>query len=512
MDDMFLCVVLALLFLLLALNFCLRKCMQYRNLPPSPPALPIIGHLHLVNLPLHRSLDALSLKYGPIISLRFGSRRVMVISSPSAVEECLTTNDIVFANRPPLTIQKYVGYNNTTLATASYGDHWRNLRRISSLEVFSSSRLNAFKDIRRDEIKIFLKKLYSVSSHDFAKVELKPMLTELTFNIIMRMVAGKRYYGEEVAGKDKAEAEQFREMIAEVFAYAGASYLGDFLPFLKWIDYQGFVKRMMRLAKRTDRFLQNLIDEHRRDDKTRPERRKDTMIGHLISMQESQPEYYTDEVIKGLVLDIVFGGTESSAVTLEWAMSNLLNHPQVLEKGKDELDSHIGEESLMDESDISKLPYLQNIITETMRLHPAGPLLIPHLSSQECSVGGYHVEADTMLLVNVWAIHRDPEFWEDASEFKPERFESNAGQGSEAYKYLPFGLGRRSCPGMGLANRVVGFALGSMIQCFEWKRVSDQEIEMSEGRGLTMPKAEPLEALCKARNNMKNVLSSSFQS
>ncbi|KAJ9145890.1 hypothetical protein P3X46_028218 [Hevea brasiliensis] len=510
MEYMFFCLVSALPFLLLVLNFWLRTSTQHRNLPPSPPALPIIGHLHLVNLPLHRSLHTLSHKYGPIISLRFGSCRVMVVSSPSAVEECFTTNDIVFANRPPFTLSKYVSYNNTTLATAPYGDHWRNLRRISTLEVFSSTRLNVFTGIRRDEIKIFLNKLYSVSSHDFAKVELKPMLMELTFNIIMRMVAGKRYYGEEVTGMNKAEAEQFREMMTEIFEYAGASYVGDFLPFLQWIDYQGFLKKAMRLGKRTDRILQNLIDEHRCDGKAGSDRRDNTMIGHLLSLQESQPEYYADEIIKGLVLDILFGGTETSAVTLEWAMSNLLNHPEVLEKAKKELDLQIGEEHFMEESDLSKLPYLQNIIAETLRLHPAGPLLIPHLSSRECSVGGYHVEPNTMLLVNVWAIHRDSEFWDDANEFKPERFESRTGQGSEAYKFLPFGSGRRSCPGVGLGNRVVGFCLGSMIHCFDWKRVSDKEIDMSEGIGLTMPKAEPLEAMCKAHNIMKNVLSSSL--
>ncbi|KAF2290802.1 hypothetical protein GH714_015521 [Hevea brasiliensis] len=430
----------------------------------------------------------------------------MVVSSPSAVEECFTANDIVFANRPPLTLGKYISYNCTTLSSASYGDHWRNLRRISTLDVFSSNRLNVFTGIRRDEIKIFLNKLYSFSSHDFAKVELKPMLMELTFNIIMRMVAGKRYNGEEVTGKDKAEAKQFREMMKEIFEYAGASYLGDFLPFLQWFDYQGFLNRVVRLGKRTDRFLQDLIDEHRRDDKASSESRNNTMISHLLCLQESQPEYYTDEIIKGLILDIVLAGTESSAGTLEWAMSNLLNHPEVLEKAKNELDLQIGEESMMDESDLSKLPYVQNIITETLRLHPPGPLLLPHLSSQECSVGGYHVEPNTWLLVNVWAIHRDPEFWDDAIEFKPERFES-PGQGSETYKFIPFGLGRRSCPGMGLANRVIGFCLGSMIHCFEWKRASDQEIDMSEGTGLSMPKAEPLEAVCRARNIMRNVLS-----
>ncbi|EEF37434.1 cytochrome P450, putative [Ricinus communis] len=308
----------------------------------------------------------------------------------------------------------------------------------------------------------------------------------------MRMVTGKRYGGNEGEGT----ARQFREMIREIFKYAEASYPGDFLPILQWIDYQGYLKKVKELGKRCDDFLQVLIDGHRNSDKG-----SKTMISHLLSLQESEPEYYSDEIIKGLILDIVFGGTESSALTIEWAMANLLNNPQVLQKAKNELDIQIGNATLMDELDLSKLPYLQNIISETVRLYPVGPLLLPHFSNNDCTLEGYNVPKNTILFVNSWAIQRDPKLWDDAEEFKPERFECG-GQDDQAYNYrfMLFGLGRRACPGMGLANRVVGFALGSMIQCFEWKRVSDIEIDMIEGTGLAMPKAEPLVAMSKARD------------
>ncbi|PON46381.1 Cytochrome P450, E-class, group I [Trema orientale] len=188
-------------------------------------------------------------------------------------------------------------------------------------------------------------------------------------------------------------------------------------------------------------------------------------------------------------------------------MSNLLNHPRVLKKARAELDSHVGQQQLVDESDLSKLPYLHGIISETLRLYPAAPLLVPHYSSSDCTIGGYDVPRDTIVLVNAWAIHRDPTLWEDAETFKPERFE-NSGE-SEGYKLMPFGLGRRACPGMGLAQRVVGLTLGSLIQCFEWERISEEKIDMAEGKGLTMPKAVPLEAMCKARPIMNVVLSES---
>ncbi|PON49943.1 Cytochrome P450, E-class, group I [Parasponia andersonii] len=504
MEDPLLYTSLSLVILLLAfkLFFFQTKKRRYKNLPPSPPSLPIIGHLHLLKLPVHRTFHRLSQKYGQVFSLHFGSCRVVVVSSPSAVEECFTKNDIVLANRPRLLMGKHLGYNYTTVVQSPYGDHWRNLRRIGAIEIFSSSRLKTFLGIRRDEIKRLLCKLSrnSLRGDDgFAKVEMKSMFSELTFNIIMRMVAGKRYYGDEVS--DVEEARKFRMIMKEAFTYGGAANPADFLPVLNWFGNEGnYEKRVKRLAKSIDAFLQGLIDEHR----TSSTRGKNsTMIDHLLSLQESQPEYYTDQIIKGFILVLLFAGTDTSSVTLEWAMSNLLNHPHVLKKARAELDDQVGQQHLMDEPDLSKLSYLQNIISETLRLYPAAPLLVPHFSSSDCTVGGYDVPRDTILLVNAWAVHRDPKLWNDADSFKPERFKIDEGGGN---KLMPFGLGRRACPGAGLAQRVVGLTLGCLIQCFWWERVSEEEVDMTEGRGTTMPKAVPLEAMCKARPLINSVL------
>ncbi|XP_059443061.1 cytochrome P450 81Q32-like [Corylus avellana] len=473
-----------------------------KHLPPSPPSLPILGHLHLAKRPLHRTFHSLSKKYGKIFSLRFGSRLVVIVSSPQAVDECFTKNDVVLANRPDLLATKHLDYNHTTMVASPYGDHWRNLRRISSLEIFSTNRLNMFLGIRRDEVKRLLCKLSQNSREDFTKVELKSMFSELTFNIIMRMVAGKRYYvygsGEHV--KDEEEARQFREIMREAFANSGASNPQEFVPILRWIDHGGLEKRLMGLAKRMDAFLQGLIDEKKGNEEG------NTMIHHLLSLQKSQPEFYTDQIIKGLILVMLVGGTNTSAISLEWAMSNLLIHPDVLKKARAELDNQIGEANLIDEPDVPKLPYLQSIISKTLRLYPATPLLIPHMSSDDCTIGGYDVPRNTMLLVNAWAIHRDPMVWDDATSFKPERFECGK---ADPQKLMPFGLGRRACPGAGLAQRTMGLALGSLIQCFEWERVGKEEIDMTESNGMTMPKAVALEAMCKARPIMNNLLSES---
>lgn len=185
-------------------------------------------------------------------------------------------------------------------------------------------------------------------------------------------------------------------------------------------------------------------------------------------------------------------------------MSNLLNHPKSLHKLTKELDTQVGPTHLLNEDDLPKLPSLQNIISETLRLHPATPLLIPHVSSSGCVIDGYDVPSDTVLLVNSWAIHRDPKVWDEAMRFRPERFES--GEVYERHKLMPFGLGRRACPGEALGQRIVRLTLGVLVQCFEWRRVGDVEIDMSEGGGLTMPKARPLVACCKARPVVDTVL------
>ncbi|KAK2972532.1 hypothetical protein RJ640_006598 [Escallonia rubra] len=154
---------------------------------------------------------------------------------------------------------------------------------------------------------------------------------------------------------------------------------------------------------------------------------------------------------------------------MEWALSLLVNHPKVLEKARAELDSYVGQDRLVYETDIPKLQYLQSIVNETLRLYPTAPLLVPHESSDDSTVGGFDVPRGTMLLVNAWAMHRDRAVWDDPTTFKPERFE---GRENGGHNFVPFGMGRRQCPGAGLANRVVALALAAMIQCFDWERVS----------------------------------------
>ncbi|KAI3807158.1 hypothetical protein L1987_23082 [Smallanthus sonchifolius] len=474
-----------------------------RNLPPSPPSIPIIGHLHLINGHLHRVLQHLSSKYGPIMALRFGSRPVLVITSPSAVEECFTKNDIVLANRPFLLSGKYLDYDHSTIGAAPYGQLWRDLRRIMTLELFSTARLKSYLGVREYEVRSLIKNLYQDSFQDFAKVEMRSRIQGLSFNILMKMIADKRFFG--TGMRDVEEAGRFREVITDVFEASGASNPGDFIPFLRWIDFQGYEKKLLKLQKKTDRFSQNLIEEIRtkRCDSSSEKGKGKTFIDAMLSLQELEPEYYTDDIIKGNILTLLQAGSDTSSLTIEWAMSLLLNHPDVLERARTELDNYIGQDRLVQETDLTNLPYIQCVVNETLRLFPAGPLLVPHEPSQDCTIGGFHVARGTMVLVNAWAIHRDPMVWDDPLSFKPERFEKVENEGC---RFIPFGIGRRQCPGSGLANRVMGLALASLIQCFEWERVGEELVSLSEGKGLSMPKEEPLEAMCRARQRMSHIL------
>ena len=199
-------------------------------------------------------------------------------------------------------------------------------------------------------------------------------------------------------------------------------------------------------------------------------------------------------------------GTDTTVTTMEWAMSLLLNHPEVLQKVKVEIDNQVGSGRLLDDSDFAKLPYLRCVINETLRLYPPQPLLLPHFSSKDCTVGGFHVPRGTILLVNAWFMHRNPQLWEEPTRFKPERFEA-IDEEREGFKYIPFGMMRRACPGSSMGLRVLSLALGALIQCFDWERVGKAMLDMNPNLGFLLSKAEPLEAICSPCHSMTNILS-----
>ncbi|KAH7665285.1 isoflavone 2'-hydroxylase protein [Dioscorea alata] len=518
MADLSIVIISSILLLPLLLHLLLKNPNPNPN-PPSPPGLPILGHLHLLKHPIHRTLAHLSDLHGPILLLCFGSRPVLLVSSFSGADECFTVNDITFANRPRLLSGKHLGYNHQTIVWTPYGPHWRNLRRLTTVELLSTHRLLSSSHIRSEEVLSLVKTLLRDSSGPgFHLTELKTKFFGLAYNVVMRMIANKRYYGD--ADESSSEAgKEFRDIVRESIKVSGTSNAADFVPVVRWLGIGGHERKLKRLRRRRDQFFEGLINEHRtakkmtgsRDSKGSPAERS-SVIDVLLSMQEGEPEYYNDAIIKGIIASMLIAGTDTSATTMEWAMTLLLNNPQTLKKLRDELDANIKQGSLLQESDFSKLPYLHAVINETLRMYPAGPLLVPHQSSQDCTVGGFHVPSGTILLVNAWKIHRDPKIWDEPDKFMPERFlRTNSEKKSdevvkEGLKMIPFGLGRRRCPGEGLAIRVVALVVGTLVQCFEWERVGDGELDLNEGAGLTLPKVKPLEAMYKPRESLASLL------
>ncbi|KOM27882.1 hypothetical protein LR48_Vigan468s004400 [Vigna angularis] len=506
---------LSLLFILFSLKFLLGS-RRVRNLPPGPSPLPIIGNLNLIEQPIHRFFQRTSEHYGKVISLWFGSRLAVVISSHSAFQECFTKHDLALANRLPSLSGKYIFYDNTTVGSCSHGDHWRNLRRITALDVLSTQRVHSFSGIRSDETRRLIHRLARNSRKGFARVEITSMFNDLTYNNVMRMISGKRFYGEEADMKNAEEAREFRETVAEMLQLMGLANKADYLPFLRWFDFQNVEKRLKSISKRYDAILNKIIDENR----SNKDNRENSMIDHLLKLQETQPQYYTDQIIKGLALvtkssfyspkdslfhvltlcalvqqAMLFGGTDSSTGTLEWSLSNLLNKAEVMEKAREELKRVVGEDRLLNETDLPKLCYLRKIILETLRLYPPAPVLIPHVTSEDISVGGFDVPRDTAVIINGWAMQRDPEIWDEATCFKPERFDVEG----EEKKLVAFGMGRRACPGEAMAMQSVSYTLGLLIQCFDWRRVNDEKVDMRENNWITLSRLIPLQAMCKTR-------------
>ncbi|XP_035845042.1 cytochrome P450 81Q32 [Helianthus annuus] len=488
---------ISLLLLLASYLFTSHFRRKSANLPPTIfPTLPIIGHLYLLKPPIYRTLSDLSAKYGPVLLLQLGFRRVLLISSPSAAEECFTKNDIIFANRPHMLYGKFLANNYTSLVFSSYGENWRHLRRIASNEILSPGGLNGYCHMRIDKGKLMIRKLMMTSS---SPVNMNSVFYELMLNVMMRMICGKWYFGVDIP--EMEEGNRLREIIDETELFNSDSVIADYLPQLSWFGNRA-EKRFIALQEKRDVFVQELIEQVR---KSKGETKEKTMIEALLSLQESDPEYYTDQMIRSLVIVFLSAGTDTSVATMEWSLSLLLNHPQVLQNAQSEIDTKIGKDRLVEESDIAELPYIRWIMNETFRLYPVTPLLLPHESSEDCTIEGYNVPRGTMLLVNQWAIQNDPKLWTDPERFYPERFKGVEGT-KVGFKLLPFGSGRRRCPEDGLAIRVFGPTLALLIQCFDWERLSEEMVDMKKGQGFTMHKAEPLVAKCKPRPEMQHLL------
>ncbi|XP_028781024.1 flavonoid 3'-monooxygenase-like isoform X1 [Neltuma alba] len=472
---------------------------QYK-LPPGPRPWPIIGNLNLISPLPHRSLHALSQKYGPIMHVWFGSRPVVVGSSAEMAREFLKTHDIALAGRPKFAAGKYTTYNYSDMTWSQYGPYWKQARKICQTELFSAKRLESFEYIRREELKALLKELYDSANKT---IVLKDHLSTLSLNVISRMMLGKKYL--EKSQDAVVSPEEFKKMLDELFLLNGVLNIGDFIPWINFLDLQGYIKRMKVLGKKFDRFMEHVLDEHNERRRGNPDYVAKDMVDVLLQLADDPTLEVKIERhgVKAFTQDLLAGGTESSTVTVEWAISELLRKPEIFKKATEELDTVIGRERWVEEKDVPNLPYINAIAKETMRLHPVSPMLVPRMASEDVKVAGYDIPKGTQIHVNIWAIGRDPDIWENPNDFEPERFlTKNIDVKGHDFELLPFGAGRRMCPGYPLGIKVIQTSLANLLHGFHW-RLNDgmkkEDLSMDEIFGLSTPKEFPLETVVQPR-------------
>ncbi|MCD7455171.1 hypothetical protein HAX54_027247 [Datura stramonium] len=331
-------------------------------------------------------------------------------------------------------------------------------------------------------------------------------------------------------------SEEIIEVVPEVTEIFGMFDVADVIGFGGRFDFQGIKKRARNTHRKYDALLDKFITERKRSRNKRKlelESKDDGEIGKdlldlLLDIMESETETVaevkiTEDHIKALILDFLTAATDTTAITLEWAMAELTNNPSVLKKAQQEIDKVVGKQRIVGELDGPNLPYIQAIINETFRLHPAIPLLIRE-SIEDCNVEGYQIPSGSLLFVNIWSIGRNPKYWENPMEFRPERFLEPRSEGGpidakgHCFELLPFGTGRRGCPGMPLAMRELPVVLSTMIQCFEWKAMDSDghiilnEVDMTERPGLTTPRIHDMTCLLVPQIDLSRMIHESSSS
>ncbi|KAK2997945.1 hypothetical protein RJ639_026333 [Escallonia herrerae] len=486
-----------------------------KRLPPEATgAWPVIGHLHQLGrsrLP-HKALGAMADRFGPIFTIKFGVHRTIIVSDWEMAKECFTTNDIAFATRPKSMASELMGYNYHTLGLTPYGAYWRQIRKIVVLELLSNRRIEMLAHIRVSEVTASIKDIYvfwaqNRDAEHMVSMEMKDWFKTLVLNIVVRMLAGKRY-----SDGQRAE-DKFPMALKNFFKILGTFVLSDAVPSLRWLDLGGYSKQMKETSIEMDAILQSWFDEHMEkrnsaEGKVEEQDFMDVMLSALDgSTDEDLGGVGPNTITKATCLALISAGTDTTMVTMTWALALMLNNPHVLEKAQEELDMHVGRERQVEESDMKNLVYLQAIIKETLRIYPAGPLSLPHESMEECVVGGYNIPKGTRLLVNLWKIHHDPKKWPNPSEFRPERFlttHKDIDLRGQSFELIPFGSGRRVCPGISLGLRILQLTLASLLHGFEFMKPSTEPIDMSESFALTSMKSTPLEPGRRKKKNLRS--------
>nr|KYP46475.1 Cytochrome P450 83B1 [Cajanus cajan] len=464
--------------------------------PPGPRGLPILGNLHqLDNSNFHVQLWQLSKKYGPLFSLQLGLRPAIVISSPKVAKEALKNHDVEFSGRPKLHGQQRLSYNGIDMSFSPYGTYWREIRKLCVVHVLSSRRVSSFSPIRHFEVKHMINKISGHASSSTV-TNLNEVLISLTSAIICRTAFGRRYEDE---GNERS---RFHGLLNECEAMMGVLFVSDYIPFLGWVDkLTGLRTRLEKSFKELDEFSQEVIEEHM--DPNRKSSEEEDIIDVLLQLKK-QRSFSTDltiDNIKAVFMDLLIAATDTTASTAVWVMTELVKHPRVMKKVQEEIRNWEDKKDFIDEDETQNFPYFKAVIKETLRLHPPLALLVPKETNKRCIIEGYEIAAKTLVYVNAWAIHRDPDTWKEPEEFLPERFlDSTIDFRGQDFELIPFGAGRRSCPGILMAIASLDLILANLLYFFDWELppgIKKEDIDTEVLPGLVQYKKNPLCVLAK---------------
>ncbi|XP_062000062.1 cytochrome P450 736A117-like [Rosa rugosa] len=481
------------------------------SVPPSPPKLPVIGNLHQLGLLPHRSLQTLAQRHGPdLMLLHFGSRPVLVVSSAEFASEIFKSHDIAFSDRPKLIFfEKVVKYKD--IVSAPYGEYWRQVRSVCVLNLLSNRRVRSFRAVRLEEMKLMISNIAqsctmtsSSSSSTSPVLNLSEMFLKLTNDVICRVAMGRKY-----SDCGEGRGRMFMELSVELTEFFTRFNIGDYIPWLAWFTrVNGFDAKLDDLAKRVDAFIDMVIQEHmdksnngNDDGMNNDNEDEKDLVDVLLSVQkETAVGFPIDRVsIKAIILDIFTGGTDTTYTALEWTMSELLKNPTAMKKLQNEVRGMVGNKKDVTEDDLAGMHYLNAVITETFRLHPPFPLLLPRMCNQDVKIKGYNIKANTHVMVNAWALGRDPKSYTNPEQYKPERFlDSVIDYKGNNYELIPFGAGRRGCPGIQFAIVVEELVLANIVHKFDWALphgATTEDLDMTETTGLTAHRKYPLMAV-----------------
>ncbi|KAL2321748.1 hypothetical protein Fmac_026127 [Flemingia macrophylla] len=466
------------------------------NAPPSPPKLPFIGNLHQLGTLPHRSLQALSRNYGPLLLLHMGQVPTLLVSSAHVAADIVKAHDVVFSDRPHTTAAGVFFYGYKDLAFCNYGHEWRQKRKICVLELLSAKSVRSVQLIRVEEVTEMICSIREASASGRPYVDLSELLIALSNNVMCRCVLGQKY---DAPDGSRSFGEVGRKLSNQLTAFC----VGDFFPSLGWVDVlTGRIRMFKTTLSSIDVFFDQVIAEHKtkmKKGEVEGQSGKKDFLDILLQLEEAGMLGFdlSQDSLKALLVDIFIGASDTSSTTMEWAMAELIKNPNTMEKVQEEVRRVVGNKAEVDENDVKQMNYLKCVVKETLRLHPPVPLLLPRETTSAVKLRGYDIPAKTRVMLNAWAIQRDPEFWDKPDEFLPERFQdSEVDFNGKYFEFIPFGVGRRGCPGMTFGITLTEYVLASLLYWFDWKLPKTdapvQGIDMGEKYGITVNKKVPL--------------------